>query len=195
MAKEALAIFEPAIQARICVPQSVGEFIIQRQIYTLQTLNILIDDILSGSQTRIQKAPPKKKKATDDGATVAMSRLSIKGPQTRLRLSDLVARARDHQDTLEEYWVCYPLSLLCLLMLSIFGSLAAQNSFPTKRDGDCRFTLINTSVLLFLRLSTVRSKEPPSGNTLLVFLGCLTSVLGMMPLELFSSRRSPTYVK
>ncbi|KAI3198422.1 hypothetical protein CBS147311_6448 [Penicillium roqueforti] len=102
MAKEALAIFEPAIQARICVPQSVGEFIIQRQIYTLQTLNILIDDILSGSQTRIQKAPPKKKKATDDGATVAMSRLSIKGPQTRLRLSDLVARARDHQDTLED---------------------------------------------------------------------------------------------
>ncbi|OQE82509.1 hypothetical protein PENNAL_c0036G01065 [Penicillium nalgiovense] len=105
MAKEALAVFEPAIRARVCVPQSVGEFIMQRQIFILQTLNILIDDILDqGSPSRDRKAPPKKK-TTDDGAAAALSKLSIQASRKKRTLSDLVASARDHQDTLEEYLV------------------------------------------------------------------------------------------
>ncbi|CAG8886281.1 unnamed protein product [Penicillium egyptiacum] len=104
MAKDALAAFEPAIRARVCVPQSVGEFIMQRQIFILQTLNILIDDILEqGSQNRVQNAPPKK--PTDDGAAAALSKLSVRAPQKKRTLSDLVASARDHQDTLEEHLV------------------------------------------------------------------------------------------
>ncbi|KAG0155419.1 hypothetical protein PDIDSM_996 [Penicillium digitatum] len=106
MAKEAVAVFEAATRARVCVPQSVGELIMQRQIYTLQTLNILIDDILEqGSQTRVQKAPAKKKKTSDDGAAIVLSKLSLRAPRNKLTLSDLVASARDHRDTLEEYLV------------------------------------------------------------------------------------------
>ncbi|KAJ6190404.1 hypothetical protein N7519_000425 [Penicillium mononematosum] len=124
MAKEALAVFEPAIRARVCVPQSVGEFIIQRQIATLQTLNILIDDILDqGSQSRDRKAPPKKK-TTDDGAASALSKLSIQTPRKKRTLSDLVASARDHQDTLEEYLV---------LLSTEPVVLAHANSFLTKK--------------------------------------------------------------
>ncbi|KGO54812.1 hypothetical protein PEX2_090650 [Penicillium expansum] len=105
MAKEALAVFEPAIRARVCIPQSIGEFIVQRQTYTLQMLNILIDDILEqGSQTRAQKAPTKKK-TTEDEAATALSKLNIRAPRKKLTLSDLVTSARDHQDTLEEYLV------------------------------------------------------------------------------------------
>ncbi|CAI7610485.1 unnamed protein product [Penicillium glandicola] len=105
MAKEALAAFEPAIRARVCVPQSVGEFIMQRQIYTLQTLNILIEDILEqGSKSRAEKAPTKKnKKPIDDGVVEAMSKLNVRGSHAKITLSDLAARARDHQDILEEY--------------------------------------------------------------------------------------------
>ncbi|OQE16549.1 hypothetical protein PENFLA_c027G01321 [Penicillium flavigenum] len=105
MAKEALAVFEPAIRARVCVPQSVGEFIMQRQILTFQILNLLIDDVLDqGSQSRDRKAPPKKK-TTDDGAASALSKLSIQAPRKKRTLSDLVASARDHTDTIEEYLV------------------------------------------------------------------------------------------
>jgi hypothetical protein len=104
MAKESLAVFEPALRAGVCVPQSVGEFIIQRQIFTLQSLNILIDDILEqGSRTRLPKVP--RKKPTDDGAAVALSKLSIQCTTKKRTLSDLVASARDNQDTLEEYLV------------------------------------------------------------------------------------------
>lgn len=99
VAKEALAVFEPAIRARVCLPQSVGEFVIQRQIYTLQTLNILIEDILErGSQSRAPKTP-KKKNPTD----VRAAALSKPTTQKKRTLSDLVVSTRDHQDTLEGY--------------------------------------------------------------------------------------------
>ncbi|KAJ5494483.1 hypothetical protein N7463_010570 [Penicillium fimorum] len=103
MTKEALVTFEPAIRARVCLPQSVGEFVIQRQIYTLQILNILIEDILEqGSQSRDAKAPEKKTKPTDDGVA-ALSILTTRRTQKKLTLAGLVATARDQQDTLEEY--------------------------------------------------------------------------------------------
>ncbi|KAJ5951150.1 uncharacterized protein N7479_009563 [Penicillium vulpinum] len=107
LAKEALAALEPAIRAHVCLPQSVGEFVMHRQIYTLQTLNILIEDILDqGSKSRAQKAPTKKEKPTkptDTEPPVAVSKSVAQPPRKKLTLSDLVASARDHQDRLEEY--------------------------------------------------------------------------------------------
>jgi hypothetical protein len=50
-----------AVKAGLCVPQSTGELILERQFYTLQALNILVEDILEGSSTsRNTKARPKK---------------------------------------------------------------------------------------------------------------------------------------
>lgn len=35
-----------AVNAGLCVPRSTGELILQRQMYLLQSLNVLIDNIL-----------------------------------------------------------------------------------------------------------------------------------------------------
>ncbi|PHH85550.1 hypothetical protein CDD83_255 [Cordyceps sp. RAO-2017] len=103
---ETLAKLQPAIQAGVCVPQSTGELILMRQLYLLQSLNILVEDILDqGSQTRDRKDRPKK---PDDAATAALSKLAIDTPSAQPTLPDLMASARDQRDSLEDY-----LTLLC----------------------------------------------------------------------------------
>jgi len=98
--EQTLADFRPAIEAGVCVPQSTGELILMRQIYLLQSLTIIIDDILEeGSKTRVTKERAKK---PDQAATAALAKLNI-APTPKLSLSDLVATARDQQDSLEEY--------------------------------------------------------------------------------------------
>jgi len=58
---QVLAGLAPAFRANLCVSQEMGELILQRQMYMLQTLNIVIEDILDiGSSTRDQKKPSKK---------------------------------------------------------------------------------------------------------------------------------------
>jgi hypothetical protein len=73
--EKTLAAFAPAIRAGMCVPQSVGELILLRQQYLLQSLNIVCEDILDvGSTTRALKPLPKK---STDTVTAALSNLSI----------------------------------------------------------------------------------------------------------------------
>ncbi|KAH6896032.1 hypothetical protein B0T10DRAFT_397431 [Thelonectria olida] len=98
---ETLAEFAPAIKAGLCVPQSTGELILHRQIFFLQSLIIIIDDILEeGSKTRSQKERPKK---SDKAATAAFSHLSIHSSRPKLALPDLTASAQDQDDSVVEY--------------------------------------------------------------------------------------------
>lgn len=104
--ESSLKEFMPAIRARVCVPQEVGEFILMRQMYMLQSLNIIIDDILEeGSTTRNQKPHPKK---PTDVATAALSKLTIQPAPPKLDLSDLHASAVDQKAVLDD-----GLHLLC----------------------------------------------------------------------------------
>ncbi|KAI1161686.1 hypothetical protein F5B18DRAFT_627260 [Nemania serpens] len=101
-----LAGFKPAIDAGLCVPQSVGELVLTRQTYLLQSLNIMIEDILDeASTTRIQKQRPKK---SSDAATAALSKLSIKSTTPKLDLPGLLDIALDQKASLDD-----DLSLLC----------------------------------------------------------------------------------
>lgn len=91
----------PAIRANRCVPQELGELILQRQLYMLQHLNIVIEDILDiGSRTRDRKKPSKK---SDKAATAALAKLSIQERATSLSLPDLINSAADQKASLEEY--------------------------------------------------------------------------------------------
>lgn len=90
---EILASLAPAMRSRLIIPQSTGELILQRQMILLQSLNIIIDDILDeGSQSRNREKPPKK---SNKAASASLSKLGIQAPQANLSLPDLVASARD----------------------------------------------------------------------------------------------------
>ncbi|KAF9873519.1 hypothetical protein CkaCkLH20_08978 [Colletotrichum karsti] len=96
-----LAQFAPAVRARLLIPQSTGQLILQRQLHLLQVLNIMIEDILDiGSQTRNRKQMPKKD--TDFGPIEAFSSLSVKDAPGKVQLSEVVAGARDRKAALEE---------------------------------------------------------------------------------------------
>ena len=104
---EVLGPLAPAIRAGLCVPQSTGELILQRQLYLTQVLVILIDDILEeGSQTRDHKVMPKK---SDKAASAALAKLTIQDrPGSEISLSDVVASAAEQKATLDDYF-----TLLC----------------------------------------------------------------------------------
>lgn len=98
---ETLAAFAVPIQHGLCVPQSTGELILERQITLIQSLNIIIEDILDlGSKTRDRKAPPKK---SDKASLAAFAKLTIQPRPAKLALPDLVASAREQQASLDEY--------------------------------------------------------------------------------------------
>ena len=98
---QTLRAFAPAIQAGLCVPQSTGELILQRQIFLLQSLAIMIDDVLDqGSQSRNREEMQKK---SEKATTAALSKLSIQTPTTSPSLPNLIADAHDQADTLQEY--------------------------------------------------------------------------------------------
>ncbi|KAK4234342.1 ipa protein [Achaetomium macrosporum] len=96
-----------AIHAGLCVPLSRGELIVLRQLYLIQCLVILIDDILDkGSRTRVNKEMPKK---SDKAAAEALAKLTIQGrPPAEDSLSELIASAQEQKAALDEYF-----SLLC----------------------------------------------------------------------------------
>ncbi|PLB45801.1 hypothetical protein P170DRAFT_512426 [Aspergillus steynii IBT 23096] len=98
---EVMAPFQPAIRARLCLPQSVGELVLERQMYMMQGLTILIDDILDqGSKTRDRKQKPKR---SDNVATEALSKLNIRGSPPKPTLPDLIASAQDQQESQREF--------------------------------------------------------------------------------------------
>ena len=58
---QALAGLQTVIQRNLCIPRDVGKLILQRQLYLLQGLNIIIENILElGSQNRDRKKVTKK---------------------------------------------------------------------------------------------------------------------------------------
>jgi hypothetical protein len=70
--EETLAGFASLIKAGYCIPQSVGELVLQRQMYLLQGLVIMIDDILEeGSKTRKKK--PTAKPSDDSGSAAHLA--------------------------------------------------------------------------------------------------------------------------
>ncbi|KAK2055508.1 hypothetical protein LY76DRAFT_187200 [Colletotrichum caudatum] len=93
--------FSAAMQANLCIPQATGELVLHRQVNILQSLNILIEDILEqGSKERSQKQRPKN--PHDESASAALSKLSIGDPPVKLSLPDLVADARDQAASCKE---------------------------------------------------------------------------------------------
>lgn len=98
---EVLATLMPAIQAQLIVPQSIGELILMRQMYLLQPLNIVIEDILdSASTTRTQEKRPKK---PADVAAAALAELSFHSPPKKIELSHLVDSSLDQKSSFEDY--------------------------------------------------------------------------------------------
>ncbi|KAI0097179.1 hypothetical protein GGR51DRAFT_541676 [Nemania sp. FL0031] len=102
-----LAALKPAIDAGVCIPQSVGELVLTRQIYLLQCLNIMIEDVLDvASTTRSQQKLPKR---SPDAAATAISKLSIKPSAPKLDLPALRDMALDQKASLDDV-----LALTCM---------------------------------------------------------------------------------
>ncbi|KAJ3947829.1 uncharacterized protein N0V96_002064 [Colletotrichum fioriniae] len=90
----------PAIRAGLVPPRDIGELILKRQVTLLQSLNILIDNILEqGSKTRSKAQCPKK---PEDTTTAAFAKLSIPQSPAKLSLADLVNNAYDQAASLKE---------------------------------------------------------------------------------------------
>jgi hypothetical protein len=99
--EETMANLSVVVNARLCVPQSTGELILERQLYTLQHLNILVEDILElGSTSRNAKTRPKK---PEEAARAALSKLSIVPKPDKLSLQELLATALDQKSSLDDY--------------------------------------------------------------------------------------------
>ncbi|KAK2037282.1 hypothetical protein LZ31DRAFT_612436 [Colletotrichum somersetense] len=95
-----------AMQTNLCIPQATGELVLHRQVNILQSLNILIKDILEqGSKERGQKQRPKN--PHNESASAALSKLSIGDPPVKLSLPDLVANARDQATSCKEHLGLY----------------------------------------------------------------------------------------
>ncbi|OJJ51136.1 hypothetical protein ASPZODRAFT_11979 [Penicilliopsis zonata CBS 506.65] len=89
-----------AVNARVCVPQTTGELIMQRQIYLLQSLNIIIEDILDmGSTTRASNTRSKK---PEDVARAALEKLSIVPKPEKFSLAQVIASAQDQKSALQD---------------------------------------------------------------------------------------------
>ncbi|KAF5018007.1 hypothetical protein F66182_10033 [Fusarium sp. NRRL 66182] len=98
---ETLAAFKTAIDSGVCVPQSLGELIIMRQIHLLQSLNIIIEDILDqGSKTRGRSGPSKQSKVAP---TAPLSKSTADETPMKPTFQDVIAAARDQKSSLEEY--------------------------------------------------------------------------------------------
>ena len=84
-----------AIDAGQCVPQSTGEFILNRQIHLIGLLDQVIDNILDlGSPTRDRERRPEKDvKAAQD----ALAKLSIDQKPETASVGDLLAASYDYR--------------------------------------------------------------------------------------------------
>ncbi|KAL2856783.1 hypothetical protein BJX68DRAFT_229467 [Aspergillus pseudodeflectus] len=87
-----------AINAGAIAPRATAELVMQRQLYALQSFNILVEDILDlGSTSRDTSAPKKhsRKKPSQSQATPAK-------PE-KLPVSELLLRAQDQKTAAEDY--------------------------------------------------------------------------------------------
>jgi hypothetical protein len=96
---EILTTMMPAVRAQMIVPQSVGNLILKRQLNILQSLNIMIEDILDTANPSRTKKGPSRKLET---ATAAMSKLSLHTPPTKVDLADLTVGCADQVSAVED---------------------------------------------------------------------------------------------
>ncbi|OTA75518.1 hypothetical protein M434DRAFT_88393 [Hypoxylon sp. CO27-5] len=102
-----LEVLAPVIRAELFVPQSTGNFILTRQLYMCQLLNIMIEDVLDiGSTSRIQEKRPQK---PVQSMSAAVSNLTIiERKSGKVELPVLILSASDRKSFLDEY-----LRILC----------------------------------------------------------------------------------
>lgn len=100
--REVMNGLSAAVRAGLCVPQATGELIMERQLYLLQALNILVEDILDIGSTTRAKDTNKKKKKPEEVANAALSALSIGPKQEKLSIQDLASRAADQKASQED---------------------------------------------------------------------------------------------
>lgn len=96
-----LAVFKPVMLAGFCVPRSIGELILKRQILIIQKFNVLICNILHLNSQSMQEIERPKK--YEQAPSVALSKLTIQERPKKLSLPDLISSARDQKDTFEEF--------------------------------------------------------------------------------------------
>ncbi|KAK0653029.1 hypothetical protein B0T16DRAFT_435514 [Cercophora newfieldiana] len=99
---EVFAGLASAVNAGLLVPYEIGQLVLNRQLYLLQALNIMIEDILEeGSKTRNTTSPPKPQDPTT--LADAVSHLTVGSKPAKISLPDLVATAADQRDALQDY--------------------------------------------------------------------------------------------
>ncbi|OOF90355.1 hypothetical protein ASPCADRAFT_179201 [Aspergillus carbonarius ITEM 5010] len=98
--QQVMAGMSSAVEAGICVPQSTGQLILVRQLYLLQALNILVDDILEQCSTVGRKA---RSTETEKAALPALSSLSLEPSSDKLSLGELAAHAADRMSALKDH--------------------------------------------------------------------------------------------
>ncbi|KAH8689160.1 hypothetical protein BGW36DRAFT_391921 [Talaromyces proteolyticus] len=91
-----------AVEKGVLVPQSTGELILERLMYLLQGLNIVIEDILEAGASESQKAKPAAKKS-EEATRAALSNLSLGPKQEKPSLLSTINSALDQKICLEEY--------------------------------------------------------------------------------------------
>ncbi|KAL2889552.1 ipa protein [Ceratocystis lukuohia] len=99
--------FGPAIKASVCIPQEVGELILYRQMYLLQVMNIIIEDILeinSVDEPIPEAAKAKNKKSGKASGDQSTQSLAIRpAPAVKRTLQDLIPLVQDQADGVQEF--------------------------------------------------------------------------------------------
>ena len=114
------------IEQGTCVHKSIGELIINRQIYFLQTLTILVADILDCElvpQGRVKLGPKAKSSKTPERAVREVIRkLSIE-EKPKISVSDMVSLSSDHKSDLEDHlYLCRHEPLFLYQMVNVWLS-------------------------------------------------------------------------
>jgi hypothetical protein len=92
----------PAVRAGVRVPRSTGELILTRQLYILQILNIVVQDILDAGSTSDGSTKTRPRKP-EKAAREALSALSIDEKPEKLSPADLATHSLDQKSDLEDY--------------------------------------------------------------------------------------------
>ncbi|KFY03045.1 hypothetical protein V490_00339 [Pseudogymnoascus sp. VKM F-3557] len=93
-------VFAGVADAGFIIPQSTGELIVQRQYYIIQSLNILIEDILEGGSSTSSKTRSRK---SGGAAFVALSTLSDVVKPGKPLFQDLLVSAVDQKSSLDDH--------------------------------------------------------------------------------------------
>lgn len=168
--EESLAAFAPAINAGLLIPQSVGELVLHRQINLLQSLSILIDDILEQGAPQPEQARPRK---SQKAATAALDKLSLHTPQPNKSLPLLIASARDQRDSSQDFVTLLSMEPMVLSHAVNVWFFTRPELVPDERVVAYQYTPIGTSAELSSMPFGILSKALQLGSTLYLSLSVL----------------------